>query len=172
MDRPLRRPVRAFFVTPILFIFIYGSSFFLMSLSVAEISNPLETVIDGLSYFGILMFYGLPITYLATLLIGFPIYFFIKKSKFETALFCVLATAVIASFVYFLLEVDIFLPTEGHSFSYGDSGGPIIQDNVRTAYGWRKLFFGMSQIFVLAAISGLMFWRLYSGKWWGKIAPQ
>lgn len=129
----------------------------------------MSTTSDALSYFAFVMFFGLPIAYIAALIVGLPVYFLIRNSKFETAMTCVIITAIITSLVYFFLEVDIFPSEKSSSASYGDSGGDIVKDNVRTAYGWKTLLIGMSQIFILGAISGLLFWRLYSGKWWGRI---
>ncbi|MDB2437487.1 hypothetical protein N9W89_02115 [Hellea sp.] len=165
MDSVQRRPVRAFIFTPIIFLLLFGTLLWLPSIFDVQAND----VSQSFTYFLAIFVFGLPVSYLGAVLIGIPAYFLMKNTKYETVITCVITTALIAAIVYFFLEIDILPSPEGSSFSYGDSGGKIVENSKRTDYGWKVFLFGITQVFLLGAISGLIFWRLYSGKWQGRV---
>ena len=160
----LRRPWRAFLITPIVFVVFYIASI-VIPVFIFEGPRLINEILDIFVF----VLLGLPIAWLAAVILGFPVYHILKNSRFETAITCILVTAISASIVYVFLEMDFSPPAESSSYSWGDSGGRIIQDNVRTTYGWWVFAKDLFRAFFLGAVSGLVFWRLYSGKWWGRI---
>ena len=161
----LRRPWRAFLLTPLVFILLYFGA----TVVPDYIVNNNSSVQQPLSILLLFTLFGVPIAFLAIVILGLPSYYFLKDTKFETAVTSILLTAIAASIVYFFMEIDLTAPAEGSSYSWGDGKGDIIQDNVRTAYGWMVFAKNLFGIFICGAVSGLVFWRLYSGKWWGRI---
>ena len=168
MDTDQRRPVRAFILTPIIFLLMFGTLLLLPSIFDMQANNVLQSASQSFSYLLAIFLFGLLISYVGAALLGVPAYLLIRNTKHENVITCVIATALIAAIVYFFLEIDIFPTPEGSSFSYSDSGGKIVENSKRTLYGWKVFLFGITQVLFLGAISGLIFYRLYSGKWRGR----
>ena len=129
----LRRPWRAFLLTPLVFILLYFGA----TVVPDYIVNNNSSVQQPLSILLLFTLFGVPIAFLAIVILGLPSYYFLKDTKFETAVTSILLTAIAASIVYFFMEIDLTAPAEGSSYSWGDSKGDIIQDNVeRLMDGW------------------------------------
>ena len=161
-EGPVRRPIRAFLLTPLFFLFLFA-----LFTVILEISH--GKFLQAFNISLLVLFFGAPIAYFGALVVGLPVFLILRNTKFETALICVVTTTFAALFIYFFLEVDIFPSSNGSTVSYGDNRGKIIENSVRTVYGWQVLIKTMGEFAILGAISGLIFWRLYSGKWWGRI---
>ena len=106
--------------------------------------------------------FGLPIVYAIELVLGVPSYYFLKKLGIENVWVTVLFASLFAGGVYLGYEfISLDPPSPDHSTSYGDSGGRIVENNIRTAYGYRVLIKNTVFYMALGAVAGLTFWKTY-----------
>lgn len=166
-DGKVRRPLRAFLITPVFAATIH--------LCLSAISRASRTNIPDVRTFVLAQVDGYaPILPIAVGLISvimlifvMPVYAILKQWKIENAVVTVLAAGAISAFFYAAPTIVNLLGLRGsHStFSYYREGCQIIFENVRTACGWMIFFRSLSVYTVTGLLSGAFFWRLYAGRW-------
>ena len=99
----------------------------------------------------ILMFGAYP----PTLLVGVPVYVFLRRRVRPTAFNCALAGLFVAGLPTLVLAL---IPSPAGSYSYGQNMQAFIVNGQRTALGWLSELEHFGVMCALGAVTGLVFW--------------
>ncbi len=106
--------------------------------------------------------FGLPIVYGIEIVLGVPTFYALRKLGIENVWLTIFLAALFAGSIYLSFEIiSLDPPSPNSSASYGDSGGWIVENNVRTPYGYRVLMKNTLFMMFLGAVAGLTFWKVY-----------
>ena len=136
---PVRRPIRAFLLTPPVFAGLFVLCFvvpgFFTQSNEANIDYTFDDYMLAYSW-SVLYFVSATLVSYFAIALAIPVYFILRKSGNEHAWMPVVFGTFLTGLIW---EV-----TEG------------------------KLIVGL----LIGSVSGLIFWRLYSDKWWGRIESE
>lgn len=160
-DQMMRRPVRAFLLTP-----VFAAFFYLLLTVISETAQSS----DFLERFAARASSYLTLMPVATLVIGIvmvvfalPLYVLLRVLKLESVLITIVSAGTIVALIISILELYPYGGGSSYSAQVGDCQTVI--DGLRTPCGW--VMFG--EFLALHVFSGLfggaVFWRLYSGRW-------
>ncbi|MGL4487942.1 MAG: hypothetical protein ACRCU5_00670 [Rhizobiaceae bacterium] len=158
-----RYPEKAFLLTPLILasVYVFESLTARWIYSASKTENFFEFLSSALP-FSILFLLPLLAFVIGCVMFIFsiPFYILLRKLKYENVFVIVLFAVLISALIQFLSE---FIRTG--DFSFYAEGCEIIKHSVRTPCGWHIFWRDLGFSSLHAAFAGLVFWRVYAGKW-------
>lgn len=138
---------------------------FLFNLALRIIGDTQPVRLDDIGEMALLIGgFGLPVAYAIAIFIGVPAYYALMKAGIIRRLVTISVAASIGGLFVILLELRrVLMIVDGSSFSYSSGGCASIVDNVRTSCGYLNLLRDTGLYAASGALSGLVFWAIYTG---------